>query len=85
MPSKDHVHQGTLNQDVAEEAGDHAEAKVEGEQVEHGQVGQIEGLVQRGDQRCVDDREDQVDDVAQLGERHPDVSGEHALEHVSVV
>lgn len=37
---KDEVHEGALKQHVAEETCNHAERKVEGEEVEHGQVRQ---------------------------------------------
>lgn len=66
LASKDQVHQRTLNEDVTEESSDEAEGEVEGEQVEHGQVGEEERLVHGGDERRIDDREDQVDKIAQL-------------------
>ena len=85
LPGKDQVHQRSFNENVAEEAGDHAEDKIESEQVEHGQIRQEQSLIQRRNQCCVNDRENKVDQVAQAGEGHPEVTRECAFEHVAMI
>ena len=79
LPGENQVHKRRFYENVANKSCNHAERKVKCQQVEHRVVRQEKGLIKRGDESCVDQRKDQIDQVAETRKWGPELETEEVL------